>query len=98
MKTKYILKNDDDTIIAIFNDLADAEEMYLDLLEEAGYEHCYKYISIEGFYKNLEEYYNGYYKSYEKEVWETFEGMYLYMISGGCFPMYLIEEAPYFED
>lgn len=98
MKTKYILKNDDDTIIAIFNDLADAEEMYLTLLEEAAYENCYKFISIEGFYKNLEAYYNGYYKSYEKEVWETFEGMYLYMIDGGCFPMYYIEEVSYFEN
>ena len=90
--------NDDNTIIAIFNNLADAEEMYLTLLEEAGYEHCYKCISIEGFCKNLEDYYNGFYKSYEKAVWETFEGMYLYMISGGCFPMYDIKEVIYFED
>lgn len=97
MKTKYALMNED-RIVAIFNNLADAEEMYLTLLEEAGYEHCYKYISIEGFCKDLEDYYNGFYKSYEKAVWETFEGMYLYMISGGCFPMYDIKEVIYFED
>lgn len=97
MKTKYALMNDD-KIIAIFNNLADAEEMYLDLLEEDGYEHCYRYISRDGFRENLEEYYNGYYKFYEKALWETFEGMYLYMISNATFPTYHIEEVPYFED
>jgi hypothetical protein len=96
MKTKYILKTDDDRVIAIFNDLADAEEMYLTFLEEAGYEHCYRCINRDGFRKNLEDYYNPFY--HNKDVWKTSEGMYLYVISGGCFPIYLIEEVPYFED
>lgn len=99
MKTKYALMTDDDRIIAIFNDLADAEEMYLTLLEESAYENCYRYISIEGFCKDLEDYYSRFYNLfYNKTVWKTFEGMYLCLINGGSFPIYSIKEVPYFED
>ena len=98
MKTKYALMNDDNTIIAIFNNLADAEEMYLDLLEEDGYEHCYRYISRDGFREDLEDYYSPYRFYHNRNVFKTLEGAYLYMISNATFPMYHIEEVPYFED
>ena len=95
MKTKYVLMNDDRNI-AIFDNLADAEEMYLSLLEEDGYNHCYRCIQ-EGFRFDLEDYYETYYRYFDKGVWNTFEGMYLYMISGQVFPIYHIEEVCYFE-
>lgn len=96
MKTKYALMNDD-RIIAIFNNLADAEEMYLDILEENGYEHCCRYINRDGFRKDLEDYYHPYHFYHNKNVFKTVEGAYLYII-GDVFSMYHIKEVPYFED
>ena len=96
MKIKYALMNDEKPI-AIFNNLADAEEMYLDLLEEDGYEHCCRYIR-DGFREDLEDYYSPYRFYHNRNVFKTLEGAYLYMISNATFPMYYIKEVLYFED
>lgn len=99
MKTKYILKDTErEKVIAIFHDRADAEEMYLTILEEDACEYCNLYLNYDSSDGVLEDYYQPFRNFESRKMWQTFEGMYLYMISGNCFPVYFIEEVPYFED
>lgn len=98
MKIKHALMHNN-RIIAVFNTLADAEEMCLAFIEEGGYEHCNECINRTGIYKDFEDYCYPYRFYHNKGTFKTSEGAYLYIISGPDFlAHYHIKEVLYFED